>query len=312
MWTPWLILAALILIGGYFFLTFSTFKILFGRPIKVPKVYTKPLFGKKFNDHVPEIRKNQLFYRELVGEKVTIQNDKIKLSGIFYENKESKKIIVFVHGFYSYGLFDIGYVGKLHQDLGVSLLIIDQRACGESGGKFSSLGILERYDVRAWLSYLDNRFNSEKDLYLHGVSMGAATSLMVTALSDLPQSFKGVIADCGYSRTKGVMLYVGKKLLKVRPIFTFWGINIYARALGKFNFKETKVSDELKKNHTIPLLFIHGVDDNFVPFNMSVKNFKKAAVAKKKLVSFAGGEHCGSYLKDRELYFKEVRDFINE
>ncbi len=312
MWWPYALLAVILLIGAYFVFAFTTFNILFRRPLPVPIVYMQPLFTKNFKKHVPEIKKAQLFYKELAGEKISIESSNVKLSGVFYENKESNKIVVFVHGYYSHGLHDIGYLGRLYQDLGVSLLIIDQRSCGESEGKFSSFGIFERFDVREWLFYLEKRFNGQKDVYLHGVSMGAATSLMVTALNGLPQSFKGVIADCGYSGTKGVLLYVGKRILKIRPSFLFWGVNIFARVQGGFNLKEMKVSQELKKNESIPVLFIHGTDDNFVPFNMSVKNFKALSVKDKKLVSIVGAEHCGSYLENHELYFNEVKSFIDE
>lgn len=312
MWWPYVLIAVVLLIAAYFIFAYMTFNVFFRRPLPVPKVYIRPLFDKDFKKHVPEIKRTQHFYGEVVGEKVSIISSGVKLSGTFYENKESKKIIVFVHGYYSDGLYDIGYLGKLHQDLGVSLLIIDQRSCGDSEGKFTSFGIFERFDVREWLFYIEKRFNGEKDVYLHGVSMGAATSLLVTTLNGLPQSFKGVIADCGYSGTKGVMLYVGKRILKIRPSFLFWGVNIFARKLAGFNLKEMKVSQELKKNDTIPTLLIHGIDDKFVPFNMSVKNFKALAVKDKKLVAVPEAEHCGSYLEDRELYFKEVEKFINE
>jgi fermentation-respiration switch protein FrsA (DUF1100 family) len=193
----------------------------------------------------------------------------------------------------------------------VSLLIIDQRANGASQGVYTTLGAMERFDIREWIFYIDKRFNGKKDIYLHGVSMGAATSLLVTALNGLPRSFKGVIADCGYSRTNGVLLYAGKRIYKIRPKILYMGINLFARFFAGFNLNKVKISKELKKNKTIPILFIHGSADVFVPYNMSVKNYK-ATPAPKKLIRIEGAAHCESYLLNPALYTKEVKEFLNE
>ena len=104
----------------------------------------------------------------------------------------------------------------LYDDLNVSLLVIDQRAAGESEGVYTSFGALERFDIREWIFYLNGRYNGEKEIYLHGISMGAATSLLVTALAALPPSFKGVVADCGFSRTDVTLLL--KRCLRLSQI----------------------------------------------------------------------------------------------
>ncbi len=313
MWWFYGLLTVIILIGSYFVIAYTLFNLLFRRTLAIKPVYNlmKPLFGQHFQKHVPALRETQQFYKDLPGEEITIESNNINLKGIFYENKESNKIIIFVHGYYSNGSHDIGYVGKIHQDLGVSLLLIDQRGCDKSEGKYTSLGNFERFDVREWLFYLEKRFGDTKDLYLHGVSMGAATSIMVTGLNGLPKSFKGVIADCGFSGTKGVMLYAGKRLLRIRPKRLFWGVNFYARLYAGFNLKDANVTEELKKNQSIPILFIHGENDHFVPYSMSVTNYEAMPGENKKLVSFPNAEHCESYLTDSERYFTEVRDFIN-
>lgn len=312
MWWLWIVGGVILLIGAYFWLVVIAFNILFRRPLSKKIYYFKPFFGDHFNKHSAEIEAVQTYFTAKEHEDVYVVSNTAKLHARFYENPKSNKIVIFVHGYYSYGLHDIGYVGKIHEDLGVSLLLVDERACGESEGKYTSLGILERFDIREWIFYLNARFNGEKEIYLHGVSMGAATSLLVTGLPGLPPSFKGVIADCGFSRTNGVMLFAGNRLLKIRPKMLMWGINILARLFAGFNLNSVKVSSELKKNTTIPILFIHGTIDRFVPYNMSVKNYKSVGVEKKKLVSIYGAEHCESYLVDRDLYLKEVRRFIYE
>ena len=229
-WPLFVLSAALLLIIGYVIGVGVTFGVVFGRRIVTKTVYLKPFFGKDFNKHIKAIEKTRNDYENRPYEVVSIVSSDLTLKGRFYENKKSNKVIVFVHGYYSFGANDIGFLGSLFDDLGVSLLLIDQRGCGESEGRYTSLGILERFDVREWIFYLDKRFAGKKDIYLHGVSMGAATSLLVSALPGLPPSCKGVIADCGYSRINGVLLHAGNRLFRIRPKFLTWSINLY----GKF------------------------------------------------------------------------------
>ncbi len=303
-------IAIFLVISTYAWMVTITFGLLFRRPITKKQVYLKPLFGPGFDQHADEMNKTQKKYAEKKHENIKIVSGTISIRAKLFENPKSDKVIIFVHGYYSAGMRDIGYFGSLYDDLDVSVLIIDQRANGKSSGMYTTLGAMERYDVREWIFYINNRYKGKKEIYLHGVSMGAATSLLVTSLNGLPNSFKGVIADCGYSRTNGVLLYAGRRLVKIRPKTLFWGINLFARFFAGFNLNKVRVSKELKKNTNIPILFLHGTDDRFVPFNMSVKNYK-ATNAHKKLVAFPGAAHCESYLKYRELYTKEVKDFLH-
>ena len=302
---------AFLIISTYVWVVAITFGVLFRRPLTQRQLYLKPLFGKEFIRHLDTIKHQIGLIAARPFEEVSIMSGNLRLKGKFFEYKDSHKVVIFVHGYYSSGMKDIGYLGKLYEDLKVSLLIIDQRANGASQGVYTTLGAMEKFDIREWIFYIDKRFNGEKDIYLHGVSMGAATSLLVTALNGLPRSFKGVIADCGYSRTNGVLLYAGKRIYKIRPKILYMGINLFARFFAGFNLNKVKISKELKKNIKIPILFIHGSADVFVPYNMSVKNFK-ATPAPKKLIRVEGAAHCESYLLNPVLYTKEVKEFLNE
>ena len=302
---------AFLIISTYVWVVAITFGVLFRRPLTQRQLYLKPLFGKEFIRHLDTIKHQIGLIAARPFEEVSIMSGNLRLKGKFFENKDSHKVVIFVHGYYSSGMKDIGYLGKLYEDLKVSLLIIDQRANGASQGVYTTFGAMERFDIREWIFYIDKRFNGKKDIYLHGVSMGAATSLLVTALNGLPRSFKGVIADCGYSRTNGVLLYAGKRIYKIRPKILYMGINLFARFFAGFNLNKVKISKELKKNKKIPILFIHGSADVFVPYNMSVKNFK-ATPAPKKLIRVEGAAHCESYLLNPVLYTKEVKEFLNE
>lgn len=313
-WYWWLlivILTLIVIIGFYSSFVMLSFNILFRRPKINRTIYLKPLFGENFNRHVGEMNLTSKYYNEKEHEEVYTYSGVLKLFGRFYEKKDARKVVIYVHGYHSEGLHDIGYIGNLYEHMNVSLLIIDQRAMGQSEGSYTTFGALERFDIREWIFYINGRYEGKVDIYVHGVSMGAASSLLVTGLQGLPPSFKGVIADCAYSRTNGVILYAGERLVRIRPRLTYWAINLYARFFAGFDLGNVNVSRELKKNTAVPVLFIHGTSDHFVPYNMSVKNYK-ACAAPKTLVSIKNAEHCESYLLDRDKYIEEVKKFINE
>jgi len=65
------------------------------------------------------------------------------------------------------------------------------------------------------------------------------------------------------------------------------------------------------QNCKVPILFIHGTDDNFVPIEMTYENYK-ACTAPKKLFIVPGAEHGMSYVMDKDGYENAVKLFWNE
>ncbi len=123
--------------------------------------------------------------------------DGLKLAGHYIDVPDKRAIILMVHGFRSCGLFEFSSVARWYKEHGCAMLIIDHRAHNCSEGKYRCFGVRERYDVRDWSKYLDERFPGVPVIF-DGVSMGASTVMMAAGL-DLPENVKGIIADCGYT-----------------------------------------------------------------------------------------------------------------
>ena len=68
---------------------------------------------------------------------------------------------------------------------------------------------------------------------------------------------------------------------------------------------------EALKNTTIPVLFIHGSDDHFVPIEMTYENYK-ACASEKRLLVVPGAEHAMSYIVDKEKYEDAICRFWQE
>ena len=58
----------------------------------------------------------------------------------------------------------------------------------------------------------------------------------------------------------------------------------------------------------VPVLFVHGTDDSFVPISMTYENYK-ACAAPKRLLVVPGAEHATSWLTDRPAYGKALVEF---
>lgn len=131
--------------------------------------------------------------------------DGLRLHAKFYAASERKAPVqIMFHGYKSSAERD--FCGGLREgiDGGFNVLLVDQRAHGESEGKYLTFGVNERFDCLSWASYAAERFGNDVKIYLYGISMGAATVLMASALP-LPKSVSGIVADCGYTSPKDII-----------------------------------------------------------------------------------------------------------
>ena len=186
-------------------------------------------------------------------------------------------------------------------------LIIDHRACGKSDGRVISFGINESRDVHRWIEYIIQNIDKDAKIILTGVSMGAATA-MICAGEELPLNVIGVLADCGYTSAKDIIKKVMRDM-KLPPTVFYPFAKLAARVLGKFDLEEKSPIEAMKKCR-LPIIFIHGDVDDFVPHSMSVENYNACASEHKKLVTVKGAAHALCYVVDSENYVKELKAFF--
>ena len=151
------------------------------------------------------------------------------------------------------------------------------------------------------------REGREAKIILVGISMGAATVTMATEL-ELPDNVIGVIADCGYSSPEAIIRKVMKD--EKYPQILFPLIVGVAKVFGGFDLLEAS-SEEALKSCKIPVLFIHGEADDFVPCEMTKINYE-ACASKKMLVTVPKAGHGLSYMVDLDVYRDAINKFLNE
>lgn len=233
--------------------------------------------------------------------------DGLKLAARYFKNGVSNKIIILFHGYRSIAENDFAGVFKCYYELGYNILLVDQRAHGRSEGKYISFGVNERLDCASWCKYVDENFTHINEIILGGISMGATTVLLSTKLN-LPDKVKGIIADCGFTSPKEILSKVVSRDYGLNADFLLPVVNILCKNIANFNIYECCVEDALKENK-LPILFIHGTSDDFVPSKMSKENFK-ACNSKKKLVLIDCVMHGVACLQDKITIKREIKSFL--
>ena len=234
--------------------------------------------------------------------------DGLKLYGKFYEYKKGAPIELMFHGYRGSAERDLSGGVQRCFKLERSALIVNQRCSGKSEGNVISFGINERRDCHAWVDVVIKHFGPDVKIILTGISMGAATVLMAAG-EPLPKNVIGVLADCGYNSPKDIIKKVIKQI-GLPPCIGYFFVKLGARIYGHFDLEETSPEEALKKC-TLPVIFIHGGSDDFVPCEMSQKNYD-ACRSKKKIVTIKDAGHGLSYPVSPEQYLSELKEFFSE
>lgn len=274
----------------------------------------KPLKGTKNpnNSVVPEELKAKV--RELSEklknsdlETVTITaRDGEKLVGHWHHKDTDKRVIIAMHGWRSSWAHDFGAIADFWQDNGSSVLYVEQRGQGESGGEYMGFGMIERYDCLDWIDWVNEKTDESLPIYLAGISMGASTVLM-TGGFDLPQNVCGIMADCGFTSAHAIW----KHVVEGNTRFSY---DVRSKVVDDLCKKKIQVGSQdyttldAMKECDVPVLFIHGTDDTFVPIEMTYENYK-ACNAPKTLFVVPGATHAMSYVVDKHGYEKTVKEF---
>lgn len=245
-------------------------------------------------------------------EHVTIKSrDGLTLHADYFPAEgESDKLVICNHGYTGCGMRDCASIAVYFHKIGYDCLIVDHRAHGKSEGEYIGFGILDRYDCNAWINYADERFNKSKSIVLYGVSMGATTVLMASAISGLSSSVKAVIADCAFTSPYDVFAHILKRDYHL-PAFPVMNISdMLCRKKAGYGFRDYSTLDAVQST-SLPILFIHGKDDNFVPTWMSEKNYEMCR-SEKELMLVDNAAHGASYYEDPEPYEIKVKAFMEK
>ena len=240
-------------------------------------------------------------------EAVVTSYDGLRLFGKCYIASADAPWLIMLHGYRSGAERDFCGGLKFGIDSGFNVLLVDQRAHGKSEGKCLTFGIKERYDCLTWTNYVISQAGGSCKIALYGMSMGAATVLMAAG-SGLPKNVACIVADCGYTSPKAII----KKVIREMhyPVFpTYALVRLGGMLFGGFDIEEYSAVQAMEKCN-IPVLFIHGDDDRFVPCDMGRENHRHCRAEGKKLLIVPNAGHGMSYMSDKRAYLGTVSEFL--
>lgn len=300
-----------ITLGAILFIVLATAFVCFRLTFYAPK-------RKPTKEDTIEIPEGEIYeeYRDVIEnwirslratpyEAVSIKSfDGLTLRGKYYEYEPGAVTEILFHGYKGNAERDLcGGVERCFA-LGRNALIVDQRASGESDGHVITFGIKECRDCLSWVDFATKKFGKDVKIILTGISMGAATVLMASG-EELPSNVVCTLADCGYSSPRAIIRKVMKQMkLPVDLFYPF--IKLGARIFGGFSL-ESNSPIEAMKRCKVPVIFVHGDNDDFVPYEMS-KEMYEACAAPKKLLTVKGAGHGLAFPADKEGYIAALKE----
>ena len=237
-----------------------------------------------------------------------LSRDGLTLSGRLYRGDEGAPLEIECHGYKSHPCRDFSGGAIEAIESGRTVLLIHQRAHNRSEGNTISFGIKESDDLVLWVEWARERFGKDIPILLTGISMGAATVIMAAG-KNLPENVRCVIADCPYSSIRDILCREADKMgIPSRLAYPF--LRLGAKIFGGFD-PSADSPEEAITRATLPVLLIHGENDNLVPEYMT-ERIRAARPEGTARITFPDADHGMSYVVDREKYMTEVGRFLDE
>lgn len=222
------------------------------------------------------------------------------------DNPEVKrKLAIVCHG-YTCGKYSSMIYADMFLQRGITVLAYDHRNHGLSGKANTTMGYYEKFDLQSVLDWCYEEYGPNLAIVTHGESMGAATVLLHHAIDG---RVRCTIADCGYSSLVRLLkhqlktnyhlpafpfLYVAKLIVRLRAGFWIDDVEPWVGAV----------------HSNSPILFIHGAEDNYVPYSMSMDMYDMKP-DKKELYLAPKAGHAQSCQTNRKEYQDKLNQFLN-
>jgi Prolyl oligopeptidase family. len=252
-------------------------------------------------------------YRRWLSEQepteLTIESfDGLKLYGDYLERKKSAPTVIIAHGYRS-DRIDMVPFAQYFQSLGFNVLLPDARGHGKSEGEYVGMGWHDRLDYLKWIDQIIEKSGKGSTLILYGASMGGSTVLMAGG-EKLPPQVKLIIADCAYTNAYDIIAHQLEKRSLPGALLDMDSLNHTVKTKANYDLKEASALAQVKKAK-VPIIFIHGEQDDFVPLAMTQELYKTARTNKQLILAPHAGHMTA--LRDsniREQVTKAIQEYL--
>ncbi len=235
--------------------------------------------------------------------------DGTMLFGRYYHINDGAPVHIMLHGYRGFAEIDFCGGAYVARELGHNILLVDMRGHGKSSGCQTCFGIKERFDAVCLANYVYERFGNEVPIFLNGTSMGGNTVLMASELN-LPKTVVGIIAEGSFSSPSAVINHTIKMHKIPKILFPYTTTVIASLLFCGFNLRASSPIKAVKVN-TLPILLMHGTNDDVVPYEMATEIYNASASEHKTLCTFEGAGHVLCYVSNPELYKSSFTSFTN-
>lgn len=272
--------------------------------------FQAPYFVARTNDPINKLRKLQAAHSD-PGEVgldfdsfSIVTNDELTLKGYFIPKAQAKGTIIMLHGIRAYKEHFIQIASRVHQE-GFNLVLLDNRAHGQSDGEYCTFGVKEKEDVSVLIDYLIAR-EVKGSIGLWGQSLGGAIALQSMA-HDHRVSF-GIIE----STFTQFSIIADDYFVRFAPFVPKWYrsyvINKGAKLAG-FDPQDAQPIVSATQI-TQPVFMAHGSIDNRIDVKYASELFEAIPATTKELYIIEGANHVNVWQTGGEQYFTRVFDFL--
>jgi len=229
------------------------------------------------------------------------------LKAILIEPWDTNRYMIFCHGVTENKLSSVKYM-NLFIERGFNAIIYDQRRHGESGGKTTSYGFYEKFDLKAVVDWLKAEKGENLLLGIHGESMGASTMIQYAGMLEDGANF--YVADCPYSDFREQLAHVVKTEVKIPPKMMLPIATLFLKIRDRYPLKDVSPLTAIEKIAK-PMLFIHSKKDDYILPDMTEKLYAHKS-GPKQLFLAENGVHARSLTENRQEYQQVLDDFLTK
>lgn len=305
----------LLVIGALLVLTavmaYGLFRRALYRPGSVDPEDEAALRASRWFAYGPLLRPGVKWLREQPWQEVRLMaEDGAELRGFRYEGKADKPVMLLLHDYGSSPWIDFCLTARWAIRQGWSLILPVERAHGESGGKWCTLGLREGEDCLLWAQNAMEQRGENCRIVLGGKGLGAAAVLSAMKRG-LPQTVRAVLLDSAYLSPKKQIKYMVKDRLHMRAFLLLRILFLLCRLNWGRDPGNLDGAEVLKENDRVPVFFAQGKQDSMTPYG-PLEQACQACPAPKHLFVGENAGHGACDFGEGERYYTELEDFLRE
>jgi fermentation-respiration switch protein FrsA (DUF1100 family) len=215
---------------------------------------------------------------------ITLETDDgVGLHGWFIPGRSSR-VLIFFHGNAGNISHRLGSISQFH-NLGLSVLIIDYRGYGRSGGRPTEDGMYRDAEA-AWQYFVADRGLAPGDIIIFGRSLGASVAAKLATL----HTPLALIVESSFTSVPEIAADIYPWL----PV----------RLLSRLSHATRDYVGEVR----CPVLVIHSHDDEIIPFSHGLAIFE--AAPEPRTIVALHGSHNDAHLVDVQTYLRALSGFL--